>query len=199
MKTINIIAKGFFLFIIINIIFAIWQPKIGQLSAYNTIFPGRERLPFGENSEKAYNLSLFDLDAMFASHVIDGDQKKVDEFRVLLIGDSSVWGTLLKPEETLTGQLNSAGISACGKNVRAYNLGYPTISLTKDVLLLSYAMKYQPDLIIWLTTLEAFPVEKQITSPIVANNQETLISLQSSYGLELDPNDPAFVQREFMG
>ncbi len=193
-KLFNIIVKGVSLFILINLIFAVWQPKIGQFSAYNIVFPGRERLPFGENSAKAYNLSLFDLDAMFASHEINGDQKQSNEFRVLLIGDSSVWGTLLKPEETLAGQLNSASISACEKNVHAYNLGYPTISLTKDVLLLSYAMKYQPDLIIWLTTLEAFPVEKQIASPIVANNQETLNSLQSRYRLELDPNDPAFVK-----
>lgn len=195
MKIIYIITKGLSLFIIINILFAVWQPKMGELSVYNVIFPGRERLPFGENSAQAYNLSLFDLDAMFASHIIDGDEKQDNEFRVILIGDSSVWGTLLKPEETLAGQLNSANISACGKNVRAYNLGYPTISLTKDVLLLSYAMKYQPDLIIWLTTLEAFPIEKQLASPIVANNQETVNSLQSRYGLEVDLNDPAFVQK----
>lgn len=195
MKTLNIIVKGLLLFIIINLLFALLQPWIGSLSAYNVIFPGRERLPFGENSAKAYNLSLFDLDAMFASHVISGDQKQADEFRVLLIGDSSVWGILLKPEETLAGQLNSAKISACEKNVRAYNLGYPTISLTKDALLLSYGMKYQPDLVIWLTTLEAFPLERQIASPIASNNQETLNSLQSRYGLEFDPNDPAFVQK----
>ena len=195
MKIINIIVKGLSLFIIINIIFAVWQPKMGQFSAYNAIFPGRERLPFGENSAKAYNLSLFDLDAMFASHAINSEQKQDNEFRVLLIGDSSVWGTLLKPEETLAGQLNSANILTCGKDVRVYNIGYPTISLTKDVLLLSQTMKYQPDLIIWLTTLEAFPMEKQVASPIVANNRETLDSLQSRYGLEFDPNDPAFVQQ----
>ncbi|MBC7877090.1 MAG: hypothetical protein H7Y59_07975 [Anaerolineales bacterium] len=194
-KPINILVKGLSLFILINILFAVWQPKIGQFSAYNAIFPGRERLPFGENSAQAYNLSLFDLDAMFASHVINDDQKQDDEFRVILIGDSSVWGTLLKPEETLAGQLNSADMSACGKNVHVYNLGYPTISLTKDVLMLSYGMKYEPDLVIWLTTLEAFPMEKQLASPIVANNQETLNSLRSRYGLVFDPNDPAFVKQ----
>lgn len=199
MKIINIITKGLILFILINILFAVGQPKTGTISAYNSIFPGRERLPFGENSAQAYNLSLFDLDAMFASHVINGDEKQDNEFRVVLIGDSSVWGTLLKPEETLAGQLNATNISACGKNVHAYNIGYPTISLTKDVLLLAYGMKYQPDLIIWLTTLEAFPIEKQLTSPIVANNQETLNSLQIKYGLKYDPYDPAFVQKNAWG
>ncbi|MBI5964412.1 MAG: hypothetical protein HY863_13125 [Chloroflexi bacterium] len=199
MKTLNIIVKGFLLFIIINLLFAILQPGIGKLSAYNIIFPGRERLPFGENSAKAYNLSLFDLDAMFASHEINGGQKQADEFRVILVGDSSVWGTLLKPEETLAGQLNSANLSACGKNVRVYNLGYPTISLTKDVLLLSRAMEYQPDLVIWLTTLEAFPVEKQIASPLVANNEESLLRLANSSELKVDPNDPAFSRDSFWG
>jgi hypothetical protein len=195
MKTLNILIKGLFLFIIINLLVAVWQPRLGRLSAYNAILPGRERLPFGENSAKAYNLSLFDLDAMFASHTINGDRKQDNEFRVLLIGDSSVWGILLKPQETLAGQINAANLSACGKNIRAYNLGYPTISLTKDVLLLSYGIKYQPDLILWLTTLEAFPLEKQLASPLVANNREALNSLQGRYGLEFDPNDPAFVQK----
>jgi hypothetical protein len=199
MKTFNIIVKGLIFFIILNLIFAILQPGIGGLSAYNIIFPGRERLPFGENSARAYNLSLFDLDAMFASHEISGDQKQADEFRVILIGDSSVWGTLLKPEETLAGQLNSAKVSACGKNVHVYNLGYPTISLTKDVLLLSHAMKYQPDLVIWMTTLEAFPAEKQIASPLVANNKESLLRLANSSGLRVDSNDPAFSRDSFWG
>ena len=195
MKTLNIIVKGLLLFIIFNLLFVILQPGIGRLSAYNFIFPGRERLPFGENSAKAYNLSLFDLDAMFASHEINGTQKAADEFRVVLIGDSSVWGTLLKPEETLAGQLNSANITACGKNVRVYNLGYPTISLTKDVLLLSRGMKYQPDLILWLTTLEAFPLEKQVVSPLVANNEDSLLRLAGNFGLKVDPNHPAFAEQ----
>jgi hypothetical protein len=199
MKTLNIIVKGFLLFIIFNLLFAAFQPVIGSLSAYNIIFPGRERLPFGENSTKAYNLSLFDLDAMFASHEIAGASKQADEFRVILIGDSSVWGTLLKPEETLAGQLNSANISACGKNAHIYNLGYPTISLTKDVLLLSRALEYQPDMIIWMTTLEAFPLEKQVASPLVANNEESLLRLASSSGLRVDPNDPAFSRDSFWG
>jgi len=199
MKPLNIIFKGFLLFVIFNLLFALVQPEIGRISAYNILFPGRERLPFGENSAEAYNLSLFDLDAMFASHKISGDEKQADEFRVILIGDSSVWGTLLKPEETLAGQINSAKISACGKNVRVYNLGYPTISLTKDALLLSRGMEYQPDLVIWMTTLEAFPMEKQIASPLVANNEESLLRLANRSGLKVDPNDPAFSRDSFWG
>ena len=67
---------------------------------------------------------------MFASHLIAAGPKPEDEYRVIVIGDSSVWGTLLRPEESLAGQLDAAGLTTCdGKQVRVYNLGYPTISL----------------------------------------------------------------------
>jgi hypothetical protein len=137
---------------------------------------------------------MFDLDAMFASHVLNGTKKTQDEYRVLLIGDSSVWGTLLEPEQTLAGRLDAESITACGKTVRAYNLGYPTISLTKDLMLLDRAKNYDPDLVIWLTTLEAFPRDKQLSSPIVANNTERVRQLISKYGLLADPNDRELVQ-----
>jgi hypothetical protein len=130
---------------------------------------------------------------MFASHVLDGRQKRPDEYRVLLIGDSSVWGTLLTPEQTLAGQLNVNRFNACGRTVQAYNLGYPTISLTKDLMVLDQAKQYQPDMVIWLTTLEAFPKDKQLTSPIVANNAERVRQLITNYQLHFDQNDRAFV------
>lgn len=195
-KPLNIFLKGIFLFIIFNLVVALSQPNIGKISLYNSIFKGRERLPFGENPKQSYNLSLFDLDAMFASHVIHGTEKTEDEFRVIVIGDSSVWGTLLKPEETLTGQLNQMNLSACGKDVKVYNLGYPTISLTKDVMLLEYAMQYEPDLILWLTTLDAFPLEKQ-ASPIVLNNEETIREIEKEYGLKTVINE--FEEKTFWG
>lgn len=184
-----VLLKAALLFVLFNFMFLfIKGTPFDRLSLYNSVFPGRERFPFGE-ARDSYNLSLFDLDAMFASHVLNGTDKAPDEYRVLLIGDSSVWGTLLKPEETLAGQLNAAPVSACGKTVRAYNLGYPTISLTKDLMILDQAGKYQPDLVIWLTTLEAFPQDKQFSSPIVANNTERVRQLIAKYDLQADPND----------
>jgi hypothetical protein len=196
-KPLNVLIKGLLLFLLFNLVIAVWQPGVGRLSLYNVVFPGRERLPFGENPKQSYNLSLFDLDAMFASHVIAGAPKADDEFRVIVIGDSSVWGTLLKPDETLTGQLNQANLNACGKTVRAYNLGYPTISLTKDVMMLSYGMQYDPDLIIWMTTLQAFPIEKQTSTPLVAHNEETVRGLAGRYGLRVEAGDPNFVKKSF--
>src|SRR5215217_1433579 len=116
-----VLLKAILLFVSFNFAFLfISKLPLGRLSLYNSIFPGRERFPFGETRE-SYNLSLFDLDAMFASHILNGTEKAPDEYRVLLIGDSSVWGTLLTPERTLAGQLNTCQIAACGKTVRAYN------------------------------------------------------------------------------
>jgi hypothetical protein len=196
-KPINVLFKGLLLFALFNLVVAAWQPQVGRASLYNSLYPGRERLPFGENPRQSYNLSLFDLDAMFASHVIHGTPKADDEFRVIIVGDSSVWGTLLKPEETLAGQLNHANLTACGRNVRAYNLGYPTISLTKDVMMLSYGMRYNPDLVIWMTTLDAFPIEKQTSTPLAAHNEETIRGLATKYGLRVEADDSNFVKKSF--
>lgn len=190
-----VLLKAALLFALFNVAFIfLADVSFGKFSLYNRIFPGRERLPFGETHE-SYNLSLFDLDAMIASHILAGTKKAPDEYRVLLIGDSSVWGTLLTPEQTLAGQLNQRNIAACGQTVRAYNLGYPTISLTKDLMILDQAKEYQPDMVLWLTTLEAFPIDRQLTSPIVANNAERVRELITRYRLPLQVDDPAFVER----
>src|SRR5512138_2827439 len=128
-RLLGVLLKATLLFVLFNLAFILFKDiPLGKLSLYNSVFPGRERFPFGETKE-SYNLSLFDLDAMFASHVLAGTTKTPDEYRVFLVGDSSVWGTLLTPEQTLVGQLNANSMSACGKTIKAYNLGYPTISL----------------------------------------------------------------------
>ena len=189
----GVILKATLLFMLFNFAFISLQDiPLGKLSLYNFVFPGRERFPFGE-TRQAYNLSLFDLDAMFASHVLAGAEKAPGEYRVLLIGDSSVWGTLLAPEQTIAGQLNASPITACGKNVHVYNLGYPTISLMKDLVILDQAKQYHPDMVIWLTTLEAFPKDNQFDSPIVANNSDRIRRLIGNYQLPMNSDNPALV------
>jgi len=186
LKAVILIALCNFAFIFLNNI------PLGKISLYNSVFPGRERLPFGEHPQ-AYNLSMFNLDAMFASHILTGTPKADDEYRVFLSGDSSIWGTLLTPEQTLAGQLNSSELSACGRTVRAYNLGYPYISLMQELMILDEALQYQPDMVIWLITLESLPRDKQFGSPLVANNPERVRQLIAKYELNADPNDPALV------
>ena len=196
----NVIIKGILLFIIINFLFVPLKPlpALGHLSAYNYLFPGRVRFPFGENPDQAYNMSLNNLEAMFAAHELSGGKKPADEFRVLLIGDSSVWGYLLQPENTLSANLNAADIKITGKTVRVYNLGYPTLSLMKDLVILNDAMQYHPDLIIWLITLESLPVTRQLDSPIIQNNATIVRNLITKYSLSLDPADPRLLSRNFL-
>jgi hypothetical protein len=194
----NLLLKTGLLFLIANFALALGDPlpAMGRLSLYNSVFPGRPRLPFGETPETAYNFSLYQLDAMFASHAVS-QPKAADEFRVIVFGDSSVWGTLLRPAETLAGQLEALHLTANDKRVRVYNLGYPTMSLLKDLLILDWAMRYQPDLIIWSMTLESFPYDKQLFSPIIQNNLQPARTLIQKYNLSFDPNDSAFTQPTF--
>jgi hypothetical protein len=192
----NVLIKALGLFIAANVLFAFTNPlpALGQLSAYNGLFKGRVRLPYGDRPDLAYNLSLFNLDAMFASHEIAGGRKPADEFRVVLVGDSSTWGFLLHPEDTLSAWLNARGLATpSGKQVRVYNLGYPTMSLAKDLLMLNRALRYQPDLVIWPITLESFPASKQLASPIVQHNPRAVRELIADGNLQLDADSPEFV------
>jgi hypothetical protein len=194
----NVVLKGLALFLLVNLAFVAVSPAgLGRISLYNSIFPGRQRFPFGEDPAQSYNLSLFNLDAMFGSQVLAARPKLDNEYRVLIIGDSSTWGILLHPDQTLAGLLDGADLNLCGKTVRVYNLGYPTISLTKDLMVLDFAMRYQPDLIIWPMTLEAFPLDNQLTSPIVANNSARVDNLITRYHLPFNPSDPALVLPSF--
>lgn len=195
----NVILKAAVLFVLFNVVFALLDPlpTLGRISAYNLLFRGRERLPYGENPAASYNLSLYQIDAMFASQRLAGAGHD-GEFRVLVLGDSSVWGILLEPDDTLAGQINRGDYrTADGRRVRAYNLGYPTMSLTKDLLFLDYALRYDPDLIVWLVTLESFEQDAQLDTAIVQNNPEPVRNLIERYDLDQDVDDSRFVDPSF--
>lgn len=195
----NVLIKGLALFVLLNLAFAALDPMraLGRITVYNGIAPGRPRLPYGENPDQSYNLSVQNLDMLFASHEIDGG-RAADEFRVLVIGDSSVWGVLLAPEETLAGQINAAGLRAPdGRSIRAYNLGYPIQSLAKDLLILDYGLRYRPDAVVWMVTLESFAPAQQLEPLLVRENPARMRALIQDYGLRIDPNSPRFVERSF--
>ncbi len=171
----KVALKGLALFLLLGVLIsAVPADALGSLSIYNHLVPGRPRLPFGETPQRSYNLSIYNLEAMFASHEISSSIDPSKEYRVILLGDSSVWGTLLKPEETLSGRLNARHLQLCEKPAHFYNLGYPTISLAKDVLILQRAFQTNPDLAIWVTSLEAFPADKQFASPLAEKNKALL-------------------------
>jgi hypothetical protein len=134
---------------------------------------------------------------MFASHTISRP-KAADEFRLVFIGDSGVWGWLLENEQTLAGHINQGNYeTANGRRVIAYNLGYPILALSKDLLILEEALVHEPDMIVWLVTLDSFPRHKQLQPPMVQNNQARMESLINRYNLALNPGDEGFVRPDF--
>lgn len=59
------------------------------------------------------------------------------------------------------------------------------MSLTKDMLILSRAMRYQPDMIVWLVTLESFPYDKQLFPSLLQHNNQEVLLLIRTYNLDL--------------
>ncbi len=193
----RIALKALLLFALVNAAFAAVRPldALGRLSLYNVLFPGRARLPYGEVPAEDYNLTLNNLPAMWASHEL-ARPRAADEFRVLLLGDSGTWGWFLENRDTLAGQLNALGLRADdGRRVVVYNLGYPVMSLTKDLLLLDDALAHDADLILWPVTLQSFARGRQLDHPLLQQNAGRVRDLIARYDLALDPFDSRLVVR----
>ena len=90
-RPLPVLMKALLLFAAVNLLFAAINPPVQKLSLYNNLFPGRLRFPFGEGIT-SYDLTIDELDAIFAAHIISAGPKPADEFRVIVLGDSSIWG-----------------------------------------------------------------------------------------------------------
>jgi len=185
----RVVLKATVLFALCNLVYALTMPLplLSSFSAYSLTGP-RTRLPYSNQPAEAFSLTTTNLDAMLATHTITRP-KAPDEFRVLLVGDSATWGWLLEPDETYAAAINAANLSVTDKQVQAYNLGYPVMSLTKDLLILEQAQRYDPDLVLWLISLESFPPSKQTFSPIVQQNAETVGDLLGDYDLSINESE----------
>jgi hypothetical protein len=174
----RLLAKALILFLLANMVFALWNPPVGRLSLYNHIFPGRTRFPFATGLR---TVTIDDLDAMFSSHVISAP-KQQNEYRVIILGDSAMWGDGVYDNETISAQLNKIQFNCPGKELRFYNLGFPHMSVVKDILILNKAMEYQPDLIIWAFTLST--IHPKEPNAFLLENIDEALTLQEEYGLE---------------
>jgi hypothetical protein len=88
---------------------------------------------------------------------------------VVLIGDSATWGWFLEPDETYAAQINAANVTLDdGRRGVAYNLGYPVLSVTKDLVLLDYVRRYEPDMVVWLVTAQSLRYEDERGNPVQA-------------------------------
>jgi lysophospholipase L1-like esterase len=202
---VRVLTKTLLLFVAVNVlvVFVDPMPLIGRLSIYNWLVPGRPRLPFADRPERAYSLTLGNLNALLASHEISAGPKPPDEYRIVVLGDSAAWGYQLKPEETVAGALNAIQLKAPdGRRVRVYNLAYPKGSATKDLLLLNRAMRYQPDMIVWLIAMSTILDGVRYHHQLVKDNPGEMRELASRYQLRMDPRgmaDPARRERTLLG
>lgn len=202
----RVCVKAFVLFVLLNIVYVVAQPldTINRISVYNSLVPGRERFPYADNPTEAYNLSIGSIDGMFAAHELSGADHHPDEFRVLLLGDSGVWGWLLNTDETFAACMNATGTQTSdGRTLRVFNLGYPITNVLKDTLILDYALQYQPDAVVWFTTLEGMYDDDQLSHPIIQSNQDRVRQLITENNLSLDvsllPDAPTLLEQSIVG
>ncbi len=199
-RPLRLLLKAVVLFILANLLFAAWNPPVGRISVYNTLLPGRTRFPFGEGIVDS-NITVDDMDAMFASHVISVP-KAPGEYRVVILGDLSIWGTLLRANETLDAQLNRTSFACTGKTLRFYNLGYPHPSVLQDLFILNRALQYQPDLVIWPVTPNSLRT-KTINVFLMENYEQVKAFIkEKNLGYRfagIQPQPPTFFDRTLIG
>ena len=179
----RVLIKALSLFILVNLLYALIEPQDSRVSAYNVFFPGRTRLPFGI-SDDPYTVMVDDLDTMFRAHLIAAP-KGAGEFRVALIGDSSVWGENIGAYEVISEQWNKLNFACRERIIRVYNLGYPHPSVVKDLVILDKALEYEPDLIIWFVTLNTL-ISRRV-NPFLVTNRERAMNVLDAYDISFDP------------
>jgi len=194
----RLVLKAACLFVIINVSCALFNLQVSEVSAYNVLFPGRPRLPFGASS---FSIMIDRVDTMFASHLISA-AKAQDEYRVAIIGDSSVWGENLRAHEIISEQWNRLKVPCGDKTIRVYDLGYPHPSVIKDLVILDKTMEYEPDVIIWFVTLNTLN-PRQI-NPFLEANRQRAINLLKTHDIpftyaELNQTRPGFYERTLIG
>jgi hypothetical protein len=139
---------------------------------------------------------------MFTSHRIHA-RKSRNEYRLALIGDSSVWGEGLGAQEVISEQWNRMNVSCGNQTIRAYNLGYPHPSVVKDLVILDKALEYEPDLIVWFVTLNT--LISQRANPFLVANRERTASLLKAYeisfkqGKDLVEREPTLFEKTLIG
>jgi hypothetical protein len=187
----RVLVKALILFIVINILFGLIDPSLGGLSAYNHLIPGRVRFPFGSANDP-YVVSVDNLDVMAASHAISAT-KKPGEYRVALIGDSSVWGEKISAQDSISAQWNDLNMQCDGRQIKFYNLGYPHPSIVKDLIVLDKAMEYKPDMVVWFVTLNTL-IPRRL-SPFIAANSEEAARVLNTYKIPYSHEDELVMQR----
>jgi hypothetical protein len=178
-KPIRVALKALILFAVFNVLF-VAVPSMNDF-VFKLLMPKLDKFPVyalysDPSAEHGFGVqSVFDVGSLFNSHVISQGTKNPNEYRVVFIGDSTIYNG------EFYSFINNQGSICGGKYLQAYNLGYHGTSATKDLIILQEAMKYSPDLIIW-----------SVTNSITSNNArfsqanaDNLLKLENVYGLSM--------------
>ena len=168
--------KGAILFFAAEFIFYAIHPDLSWLNVYISPTLKRQRFPISTHAPEDAALDMDNLDTMFVSHVVS-EPKAPNEYRVLVLGDSAVWGINLTPVQTLPGQMDALGLKCGNKNVYVYNLSFPVSSATKDLMILDKSMSYHPDEIIWLLTWYTLIPKSRTDHPLIGYNPDEYYNL----------------------
>ncbi len=191
----RVLVKGIIVFLIFQFAFYEIHPNLQRLNVYGTTALKRQRFPFSTVAPEDAALDVENLDAMFASHIVS-NPKAPNEFRVLVLGDSAVWGIGLTPEQTLTGQLDALGLKCGNKYVRVYNLSFPVSSAAKDLMILDKAVSYRPNMIVWLITWYTLMPKTRTDHPLITTNLDEFHKLASHFNfLPKDYKSPNLISR----
>jgi len=187
-SALRVVVKALIFFVLANLAFALWRPAVGKFSIYNSLAPGRLRVPYEREVEYypiSHTIPVFeDMDAMFRSHVIS-QAKPAGEFRVALVGDSSAWAFELHPQDTLASQLTALGLKTCdGRRIVVYNSAFPLPYVAKDLLIMDKVREYDTDMFLWLITLDAFRNRSIFTNYFLDPYAERVLELKQDYRLE---------------
>jgi hypothetical protein len=125
------------------------------------------------------------LNVLLDAHEI-AQPKAPDEYRVVFLGDSSTFCLYCRAGEAIPKDVTDLGVTIDGKRVRGYNLAYPGPDWLKDILILSHALHYQPDAIVWLVTAKGSSNQPTPAQPdahlFTRINADELPGLQRRYG-----------------
>ena len=193
LKPWRVIVKATLIFMALNFLFISLRPTIMQSQVYNHLVGGRLRIPYAQpqGEQLVHSISVYeDMDAMFGAHFISSVREKpASEFRIVFLGDSSIWGAGLPPQSALPGQINTLHLMACDKKkVVAYNLAFPSLYVMKDLLILRRAMDYHPDLIVWGVTLNSLRNSNTNAGLFLPPYSDEALYLIRKYNLQIPTN-----------
>jgi len=161
---------------------------LDHITLYNHLAPGRIRFPYQEETNPR-SATIRRMEQLFADHEISGTPKTAGEYRVVILGGSSLWGVFLSPDQTLSGCLNRKQLTTPdGRRIRAYNLAYLAPSILRDLITLRRALDYQVDQVVWFVGGVGMDRVRMFAHIFVQGNPQEAYEILDSYPIATPAN-----------